>query len=227
MISAVLSTYRHALISHQKKAIQFLSAHKLIILDLVERLFIIALFLRFVARAIGHLEDVDLRLVLLLISETLPIFFIVLRKPSNTLSTRLSDWVYALAGSAMPLLVSPGVTNPVLPLVICYSLILLGLFTQVAAKAILAKSFGVVAANRGVKSGGPYRVVRHPMYAGYTLTHIGLWLAAPSPLNAALYIAALLLQVGRIQREERVLSEDPAYREFSQRVGYRLLPGVF
>lgn len=227
MISTVISTYWQALIFRSQKAISLLSAHKLIALDIFERLFITTLFLRFAMQIFHHSLEVDPRLMLLLASETLPFFFIILRKPSNTLSTRMSDWLYALAGSTMSLLVPPGVTNPVVPVVLCYTLIVLGLFTQVSAKVSLGLSFGIVPANRGVKSDGPYRLVRHPIYAGYTLTHIGLWLAAPSLLNAALYITALVLQVARIEREERVLSADLVYREFAQRVRYRLLPGVF
>ncbi len=38
---------------------------------------------------------------------------------------------------------------------------------SVFRKVLLGLSFGVVAANRGVKIGGPYSFIRHPMYAGY------------------------------------------------------------
>jgi len=101
------------------------------------------------------------------------------------------------------------------------------MFLQISAKVILGLGFGIIAANRGVKSLGPYRFVRHPMYAGYTLTHIGLLLAMPSLTNAALYSLALGLQISRIYREERILRLDPIYREFASRVRYRLVPYVF
>ena len=65
------------------------------------------------------------------------------------------------------------------------------------------------------------------MYAGYTLTHIGLLFAMPSFFNAALYALALGLQISRIYREERVLRLDPMYREFASHVPYRLVPYVF
>jgi len=74
---------------------------------------------------------------------------------------------------------------------------------------------------------GPYRFVRHPMYAGYTITHVGLLLAMPSIINTLLYAAALGLQIVRIQREERILCLDPAYKEFAARVRYRLLPLIY
>ncbi len=82
-------------------------------------------------------------------------------------------------------------------------------------------------ANRGVKTRGLYRVVRHPIYAGYTLTHIGFLLGFPSLQNAALYAAVFAIEVMRLLREEAVLKRDPAYVDYAARVRYRLLPGVF
>ena len=73
---------------------------------------------------------------------------------------------------------------------------LLGLLVQIAAKLALWRSFGVVPANRGVKTRGPYRLLRHPMYAGYTLTHIGFLIGFPSLSNTLLYASVLALNVG-------------------------------
>jgi len=65
------------------------------------------------------------------------------------------------------------------------------------------------------------------MYAGYILSHIGFLIARPAWLNAGLYGLELILQVLRIQAEERVLRADPSYRSFAEQVRYRLLPGVY
>jgi protein-S-isoprenylcysteine O-methyltransferase Ste14 len=65
------------------------------------------------------------------------------------------------------------------------------------------------------------------MYAGYRLTHIGFLLGFPSLANTLLYAAALALNVARILREEAILARDGGYRAYAERVGYRLLPGVF
>jgi len=102
-----------------------------------------------------------------------------------------------------------------------------GLFVQASSKVFLGRSFGIVAANRGVKVSGPYRIVRHPIYAGYTLTHIGFLLLFPCWQNLIIYTITLGLQIVRIMKEERVLSEDPAYRALMQTTRYRLMPGVF
>ena len=91
----------------------------------------------------------------------------------------------------------------------------------------MRRSFGVVAANRGVKASGPYAFVRHPMYAGYALTHIGFLLAGPALWNLAIYGATLAIAVRRILAEERVLMADPAYRALAEKTRYRLLPFIF
>ena len=102
-----------------------------------------------------------------------------------------------------------------------------GMITQISAKAALWRSYGLIPANRGVKTGGPYRFLRHPMYAGYTLTHIGFLLGFPSLQNSLLYLTTFLIEVARLLREELVLNKDPLYRQYMTRVRYRLLPGVF
>src|SRR5438093_1166549 len=84
--------------------------------------------------------------------------------------------------------------------------------------------FGLAAANRGVKRAGPYRLLRHPMYAGYALTQIAFLLLNPGLWNLAVYALSWGVQVLRIRAEERVLLEDPAYRAYAGEVRYRLLP---
>ena len=74
---------------------------------------------------------------------------------------------------------------------------------------------------------GPYRYVRHPMYACYILTHLGIWFSFPSLQNLGVYAGTWVLQVLRILVEEKHLSQDPAYRAYQKVVRYRLIPGVF
>jgi protein-S-isoprenylcysteine O-methyltransferase Ste14 len=104
---------------------------------------------------------------------------------------------------------------------------LAGLYLQISAKLSLGQSFGLVAANRGVKVIGPYRFVRHPMYAGYMIAHIGFLLAFPSLWNVTLYSAEFVIQVARLLREEHFLRQDQEYRAYAARVRYRLLPAIF
>ena len=75
---------------------------------------------------------------------------------------------------------------------------------------------------------GVYSVVRHPMYAGSPLVHLGmsLWLGS---YTAALYaFLPLGLLMVRIGLEEQFLRRQlPGYVEYSKRVPYRLLPGIW
>ena len=74
---------------------------------------------------------------------------------------------------------------------------------------------------------GPYRLMRHPMYAGYMITHIGVLFAMPSWWNFGIYAACWVLQIKRLLAEEKWLRTDKAYQEYMTKVRYRLLPGVF
>ena len=85
----------------------------------------------------------------------------------------------------------------------------------------------MVAANRGIRSSGPYRLIRHPMYAGYVLTNIGFLLLYPTGWNLAVYATAWGLQLARLLAEERFLGAVPEYRDYMATVRYRLVPGLF
>ncbi len=75
---------------------------------------------------------------------------------------------------------------------------------------------------------GPYRVVRHPMYAGAIPLTIGmpLWLGSSAgALLAALPIGTLVL---RILAEERLLRDTlPGYDEYVGEVRWRLVPRIW
>lgn len=197
-------------------------------LDLVEKVAISCLLGVLAARMIPiAISSGNVLPILLVFSETLVVVFILLRRGTQNISLSLRDWLLGFAGTVAPLLAAPGSGNPVAPLAVCGTLMMLGFLLNLSAKLTLRRSFGVVAANRGVKIGGPYRMIRHPMYAGYTLTQLGFLLSGPTLWNFGLYGLALSLQIARIRAEERILRNDPVYTEMSERVPYRLVPFVF
>lgn len=102
-----------------------------------------------------------------------------------------------------------------------------GIYIHLGAKLSLRRSFGCVAADRGIKVQGLYTMVRHPMYFGYFTVHIGYLLIAPSWWNLAVYAVTWSLLVARIFAEERLLQRNPEYQEYSTHVRYRLIPLVF
>ncbi len=201
---------------------------KIVAMELFERLFILCLFLNFLNTIFGKsAAPLSLVSVLLVFSEMLPLILIFSRGPTETMSLKPIDWVVGLAGSSAPLLVIAPAPAPLVPSIMIAMLMVLGLSIQVTGKLFLGRSFGVVAANRGVKVGGLYRIVRHPIYMGYTFTHIGFLLAFPYWQNLLIYTFTLAMQVMRIFKEEAVLGQDPRYQEFMGQVRYRLVPGLF
>jgi protein-S-isoprenylcysteine O-methyltransferase Ste14 len=161
-----------------------------------------------------------------MVSEGVVVVLLVFRRPSLQVSRNPWDWFAGIAGSLLVLLVRP-TGSAVAPDAVGFALQLLGTGFQLYGKLALGRSFGIVAANRGVVSSGPYRLVRHPIYLGYLVTHAGFLLSNVSARNVAIYGAAYVFQVARIFAEERILAEDSRYREYLRCVRYRLIPGVF
>ena len=75
---------------------------------------------------------------------------------------------------------------------------------------------------------GPYRIVRHPGYAGSLLATAGIVLALGSAWTLVPAGGALVVAVTRTALEDRTLHDElPGYREYASRVRYRLLPGIY
>jgi protein-S-isoprenylcysteine O-methyltransferase Ste14 len=104
---------------------------------------------------------------------------------------------------------------------------ILGLVLGSAAALALGRSIGVVAANRGVKAGGLYRVVRHPLYAAQMLGNAGYAVSYPTRANVLIVLASLVTLTVRVVVEERLLAADPAYREYAARTRWRLIPLLY
>jgi protein-S-isoprenylcysteine O-methyltransferase Ste14 len=79
-----------------------------------------------------------------------------------------------------------------------------------------------------VATGGPYRYIRHPGYLGFLASYLGMSLALGS-LWAILPVGLIAcLLVVRTALEDRTLQDElPFYRDYAQRVRYRLLPGIW
>lgn len=162
--------------------------------------------------------------VVYLMAEAMIILLVIFRRTASEISHRSADWVVGFAGTFLTLMVvqAEGAVVPYGGL-----LMLVGFAISLSAQLSLRRSFGVVAANRGVRTGGVYGVVRHPMYLGYFLTQLGFLLANPALWNLALCVVWTVCQIYRVHAEERVLSDDTGYAAFAQRVRYRLVPFVY
>ena len=104
---------------------------------------------------------------------------------------------------------------------------LAGMLWQISAKAVLGRSFGLLPAARGIVTGGPYRVVRHPIYLGYLVGHLGFLLSNFSLQNVLVLGGLYVAQAIRMLREETVLAGSAEYRDYTRRVRWRIVPYVY
>jgi protein-S-isoprenylcysteine O-methyltransferase Ste14 len=197
-----------------------------IVADRAEQALAVVFYLWFCHRIVTAIlaGATDPRVYAVLVVDGIVLVFMLARRPTTNISMRLGDWFWALLATVAPLLLIPA--QPLAPN-IGVALVLAGMAFSLSAKLVLRRSFGVVAANRGVKVGGPYRFVRHPMYAGYVISHLGTLLLLPHIWNWVLFLLAWTAMGMRIAAEERVLLKDEDYADYAQRVRYRLLPGLY
>jgi protein-S-isoprenylcysteine O-methyltransferase Ste14 len=125
--------------------------------------------------------------------------------------------------------------KPEIPLAVQMAAFALGLLgAGLIAWAMAANRYAAVYARiqqeRGhiVATTGPYRFVRHPFYVGVITFALMIPLALGSPWALIPGGLAALLFIVKTAAEDRMLREGLAgYREYAERVRYRLLPGVW
>ena len=103
---------------------------------------------------------------------------------------------------------------------------LFGIALTQIARVYMGRSFGVLPANRGVVSKGPFSLIRHPIYFGWLVLSLGYAMSYPTARNIILIVSTLPFMVWRIEQEETHLSEDPEYCTYERRVRFRLWPGL-
>jgi protein-S-isoprenylcysteine O-methyltransferase Ste14 len=165
--------------------------------------------------------------LLLLASESLVVVLTLMRRRATLVNRSAAAAVVTIVSLGGPPMLRTASALPLAPDVVTAILSAVGLAIVVVGKASLGRSFGLVPANRGVVVRGPYTLVRHPIYAGYLVTHVAFLAQHPTPWNAVVLLVADVTLVVRALMEERVLSADVEYQGYCQRVGWHLVPGVF
>jgi protein-S-isoprenylcysteine O-methyltransferase Ste14 len=167
--------------------------------------------------------------VLVLAFYALAIWCYLRRGPAVATSRSLTAHCAAFAATCLPLALpllrgapsGPGQQALADVLLIC------GMGWAVWSLRYLDRSVSVLAQARELVVRGPYRWVRHPLYAGELVSSLGLAIAVNSYPALALWLAMCGLQVYRAVREEQVLLQAfPIYRSYRSRTA-ALLPGVF
>ena len=116
--------------------------------------------------------------------------------------------------------------------VLGYALVIAGVLGLIWAQSV-SKFFEPtvrIQTDRGhtVIDTGPYAIVRHPGYVAASLLNLGMPLSLGSFWALIPAVLLCLLLVVRTVLEDKTLrNELPGYEEYTQRVKYRLIPGVW
>ena len=196
--------------------------------DRVARILVIALF-SFMAVRICADFLVTGRLTgpLLLASEALVVIMTVFRRAPAAVDRSIRARALTALSILGPPLVRPSLIAPLAPEFVTVGVSALGLLVVIAGKISLGRSFGLIPANRGIVSTGLYRLVRHPIYLGYLITHFAFVAANPTIWNVAVMLTSDIALLARAVCEEGTLARDEAYRRYQTRVRWRVVPGLF
>ena len=214
-------------LTYRFKAVRSRPAIQRDLAELTSRIVIVTLFSSMAIRlATDSVQTGRLTGMLLVASEALVVALTLFRRSAGAVDRTWTARMLTMLATFGPPLVRPtdiGRTPDSLTVVVTA----VGFIFVVLGKISLGRSFGLAPANRGVVSSGIYRLVRHPIYLGYLITHIGFAIANPSLWNLVVLAITDSAQMLRARCEERTLSQDPAYRDYMERVHWRVVPGVF
>ncbi len=197
-------------------------------------------FIRFVISGIGatlfffsltaqvyRLQEGQFTALGIILFYLLACFLFIVRCPSENTSLSLKHWVFALAGTFLPLFLLPNEEIPAYLLWVGLPLQFLGMSFSLIALISLGKSFGIIAARRGVKTNGTYRLVRHPLYTGEAIWFFSIVIMHLSIYNVFLFCVQIGCQIQRMIEEETLLRKDKTYCAYLEQVRYRMIPKFF
>ena len=173
-------------------------------------------------RATGHVTG-----LLLLASEALVVVLTMFRRSAGLVDRSMQARLLTALSMFGPPLVRPASLSALAPEALTALISALGLIIVVIGKISLGRSFGLAPANRGIVSSGVYRYIRHPIYLGYLITHVGFVIANPLNWNLFVLVTADGALMLRAVREEQTLARDLEYRDYMQRVRWRIVPRLF
>lgn len=101
------------------------------------------------------------------------------------------------------------------------TLLLLPTASMVIGYLYLNRSFAIMAEARALKTSGPYRLARHPVYASQIACAGVVAAFKLSPASVALLAGFVAIQIARARCEDRVLEEahGQEWRDYAARVG--------
>lgn len=186
---------------------------------------LIALFVELAVDSVEHFAyAATLSSTGMLVVNGLILGLFLCRREAKTETTSPALWLLAYTGTMLTLLMRPSM--PPGRSVVGATIELAGLAMLTVALLSLRRSFAIVPANHGVRAGGFYRLVRHPVYLSEMTLLLGVIIANPTPRNITIWLVEWGLQIARALAEERHLAADPSYLAYCRRVRYRFIPAV-
>jgi protein-S-isoprenylcysteine O-methyltransferase Ste14 len=196
--------------------------------DLFARFVVATLFVFLSINLLGDfLHTHRLTGLLMLVSEALVAVLTVVRRRTGTVDRSPFATVVTLLSLTGPALLRTVAGPGLFPDGVTALVSAGGLLVVIVGKLALGRSFGIAPANRGVVIAGPYTLVRHPIYAGYLVSHVAFACAYPTAWNVGVLVVTDVALVLRALCEERVLAADQKYQIYCRRVAWHLVPGVF
>jgi protein-S-isoprenylcysteine O-methyltransferase Ste14 len=164
----------------------------------------------------------------------IPVVLFVVRPKPQTADVRILPRVVAFLGTAILLLCGTGVGGgmtifavPAWVGTVCTVVLVGATAGAVWGLLTLRLSFGIFPAARSLVTGGPYRLVRHPLYICEILSALVMVISSGRLATIALVAIFCALQVTRIHYEESLLSKSfPEWRAWAAGRA-RLIPGVW
>ena len=178
-----------------------------------------------IANAKSFLANPRLSVLLIVLMETIVAFFLIIRRDPDETRHTWQTWTTTTFGTLAPTLFRP--IEATADLMLGDILQIGGFVMQIAALLCLSRSFGLLPAYRGVKSGGLYSWVRHPLYAANVILFLGYLVNNQSLSNVAVAIFGTAFLVMRIHYEEDFLIQQADYKRYVNRTRWRLIPAVW
>jgi protein-S-isoprenylcysteine O-methyltransferase Ste14 len=166
----------------------------------------------------------QLSIIFNIIFYSLSVVCALFRKPATKVDLSFFSWLFTFAGIALPMLLLADGTKEFL---IGYFLQISGIAISIMGLVSLNRSFGLVAAHRGIVSNGLYRFVRHPLYFSYEISVVGFIINNFNLWNIFIFCVHICCQLQRIKYEEDLLSKDGAYRKYATKTKWRLIPFLY
>jgi protein-S-isoprenylcysteine O-methyltransferase Ste14 len=152
--------------------------------------------------------------------------FSLVRVPPRSVSLNEQSVMATALMIVPPMLVGGGTPSAGMLANCAIAVELVGIVVSQTARLYMGRRFGLLPANRGIITSGPFRLVRHPNYLGWLVLSAGYLMAHPAVAYALMIAFTLPFMMWRIALEENLLLQDPTYRTYCGTTRYRLIPGV-